>query len=520
MTKFKATDEQVAIFDVVESGDNAVVEAGAGSGKTTTAREATALTPNRRMLCVMYNRAAAEEARASFPKHVKCSTIHGLAYGAVGRLYEQRLNSPHEPAYVVAGRLGVRDRVQVTRDREFGPSQLVSCALAMVDRFCYSADDEITKWHLPPVPGVPTVEQITALHTEAARLHQAGEQRMAQRVKAEWQQAVATYNQLADAVVPIARRVWADLQNPHEGAVRFQHDHYLKMWQLRRPRLRYDTVILDEAQDSNPCRSSLLLAQHHAQLIAIGDSCQQLYAWQGAVDALATWPAEHRLWLTQSWRFGPAVAEEANKWLTLLDAVLRVKGNPNLRSVLVDEMDAPDAVLCRTNAGAIGEVLAALEAGRRPALAGGTKELVALAKAAGELKAGLPTSHHELYTFATWQEVQEYAEESTGSDLRVLVSLVDKYGPDKLLTALAATSDESGADLTVCTTHKSKGLEWPRVKVANDFPEPETDARGHESYSQDEAMLAYVAVTRAQRELKRGSLAVVDTLAPAALVAA
>lgn len=514
MTTFKPTDQQVAVFDVIRDGQNAVVEAFAGSGKTTTARQGTELVPDRRVLTVMYNRAAAEEAKASFPKHVKCSTIHGLAFGALGKNYARRLNQPHEAPNVVARRLGIRERITIGPDRVYGPVQLIGIALGTIDRFCYSADPEISKWHLPPMPGIPTVADITALHAEAARLHRAGDGHRARLVKAQWQRAVDTYNALADAVVPIARRAWDDLRNPHGGAVRFLHDHYLKMWQLSGPRLRYDLIIMDEAQDSNPCRSSLLLAQHHAQLIAIGDANQQLYAWQGAVDALATWPAEQRLLLTQSWRFGPAVAEEANKWLALLHASGQVVGNPNLASRIVDQIDAPDAVLCRTNAGAIREVIAALDAGRRPALVGETaKELISLATAAGELQSGRGTSHPLLYTFSTWQDVEEYSELDSGADLRVLVQLVKKHGPDELLRALSRTTDEARADVTITTAHRSKGREWKQVEIASDFPEPDDqDLDDGALVARDEAMLAYVAVTRGQHTVSRGSLSYVDSL--------
>lgn len=514
MSAFRATDEQTAVFDVMRSGEDAVVEAGPGSGKTRTAREGATLVPNQRVLCLMYNRAAAQEAKASFPAHVKCSTVHGLAYGAVGRHYAQRLAQPYESPEVVAARLGVRGRLRIDNGQHaYGPAQLVGVALAMIDRFCYSSDPEISKWHLPPMPGIPTVEDIKALHAEAAHLHRAGEVHHANLVKAEWQRAVTTYNSLADAVLPIARRAWEDLRDPHGGAVRFQHDHYLKMWQLRKPRLRYDMIILDEAQDSNPCRSSLVLAQQHAQRIAIGDSQQQLYAWQGAVDALATWPAQQRLFLTQSFRFGNAVAEETNKWLTLLDAQFRVTGNPAIPST-IGEVDTPDAVLCRTNAGAIGQVVAMLEAGRRPALVGETaKELISLATAAAELKSGKGTSHRLLYTFESWGQVEEYAEEDSGADLRVLVKLVREYEPDGLLKALAATTDEASADVTITTAHRSKGREWGGVVIANDYPEPEDqDIDGDALVARDEAMLAYVAVSRAQNRLSRGSLAYVDSL--------
>lgn len=154
--------------------------------------------------------------------------------------------------------------------------------------------------------------------------------------------------------------------------------------------------------------ASLVQDQHQAQQIAVGDSAQQLYAWRGAVDALDTWPADRRLYLSQSWRFGPKVAEEANKWLSLLPTSLRLAGNPNLASEIT-ELAAPNAILCRTNAAAMGKVMAFLAGGARVALVGGGAAIKRLAEAAQDLKDGRRTSHPELFLFNSWGEVQDFA---------------------------------------------------------------------------------------------------------------
>lgn len=60
-------------------------------------------------------------------------------------------------------------------------------------------------------------------------------------------------------------------------------------------------------------------------------------------------PADVRLPLAQSFRFGPAVAREANKWLDILHADLRLRGYDRINSV-VTTTSAPGTVLCRTNA--------------------------------------------------------------------------------------------------------------------------------------------------------------------------
>ncbi|ORB76398.1 DNA helicase, partial [Mycobacterium timonense] len=111
-------------------------------------------------------------------------------------------------------------------------------------------------------------------------------------------------------------------------------------------------------------------------------------------------------YLSQSGRGGPAIADEANRWLSQIDTPLRLTGNPAIASELVD-LDAPKAVLCRTNAEAMKRVMDLLAADRRVALAGGGADIRRLAQAAADLKSGRRTSHPELYVFATWGALQE-----------------------------------------------------------------------------------------------------------------
>lgn len=516
MSTYRPTAEQQAVIDACVSGHNLVVEAAAGAGKTSTLRLA-AQQMRGRILYVAYNRAAANEAKASFPRHVRCSTVHGLAMGAVGRQFAARLAAPRQSDTEAARQLGITNPVPLGTSLMLTPANIARLARGAIQKFCHSAADEIGPEHLTALPGMPTAGEIGRWHREVPKLRLAGNHAAAVELMAQWETHMTARQDLAALVLPVARKAWADLRNPRGYKIRFEHDHYLKMWQLTHPELPYDVVMLDEAQDSNPCRSSIVTRQR-SQRIAIGDGCQQLYGWQGAVDALATWPADARLYLTQSWRFGEAVAQEANKWLSIIGTKLRVRGNPTLPTV-VGPLDEPDAVLCRSNAGAVARMLQALEVGQRAALVGGAAGIVRLAEAAGELKAGRPTQHPELFTFQTWEQVQEHAEEESGADLRVFVSLIDKYGPEKIVTALSQAVPENTADVVISTGHKAKGREWDRVQVHDDFHEPKKDDNGVAHVDRAEAMLAYVAVTRARQALDRGGLAWIDQYSAPATVA-
>jgi superfamily I DNA/RNA helicase len=315
--------------------------------------------------------------------------------------------------------------------------------------------------------------------------------------------AIAT---LRAVVVPLASRAWEDLSD-RDGSLRFTHDHYLKMWQLSEPRFPADVVLLDEAQDANPVVQDVVDRQTHAQRILVGDRCQAIYGWRGAVDAMATFNADQRLALSQSFRFGPPIADEANKWLQILQAPLRLRGSDQITSTLAP-LARPDAVLCRTNAEAVSQLMAAAEQGQRAALVGGGNDIRRLAEAATTLKAGLGTDHPELFAFRTWGEVQDYvAQDASGSDLKTFVQLIDAYGPEMVIEVMDRLVPEQAAQVVVSTAHKAKGREWPSVRIATDFHQPKDEDT---PIPQAEAMLAYVAVTRARQVLDPDGLAWVD----------
>ncbi|MQY40201.1 hypothetical protein SRB17_82320 [Streptomyces sp. RB17] len=91
--------------------------------------------------------------------------------------------------------------------------------LRTVSRFCHTADQAITHRHVPKLRGL-----------EGKDLHR----------------------ELAGHIVRIAHKAWTVLQNPDDGCVRFEHDHYLKIWALTQPKLDADYLLLNEAQDTDP----------------------------------------------------------------------------------------------------------------------------------------------------------------------------------------------------------------------------------------------------------------------------
>ncbi|MFJ8637228.1 UvrD-helicase domain-containing protein [Streptomyces sp. NPDC093568] len=473
------TDEQTAAADAFHSGDHLALQAGAGTGKTTTLTLLAHAT-TRRGRYLAYNRAIAQDARARFPATVQCKTAHALAYAALGHRYTRRLNAPRRPAWQTGQALGITRALRIG-DREVTPKALSNATLRTVTRFCHTADEAITYHHVPRLRGLDD----TDLHA-----------------------------QLAAHVVPFAQKAWADLQHPDDGAVRYDHDHYLKAWALTQPRIQADFLLLDEAQDTNPVVEQIFLNQRdHAQLVMVGDSAQAIYQWRGAKDVMTGFDGT-QLTLSRSFRFGPDLAAEANRWLRLADAPIRLTGTAAVPTEL-GPVTQPDAVLCRTNVGAMAQVMAHMAAGHQVGLVGGGDSLQALALAARDLKEGRRTHHPELILFPCWGDLQDYAtHDPAGRDLQPLVHLVDTHGTDSILRAVARLAPELEAQVTVSTAHKAKGREWPRVLVADDFDRAKDDItddhqdtpRPPDPVDDAEARLAYVAVTRTRRRLDLGGL--------------
>jgi superfamily I DNA/RNA helicase len=485
MSNFKNTPEQDAAVEAALTGGNVVITAGAGSGKTSTLRLiADALAPAKGIY-IAYNKAIATDAAKSFPSNVTCRTAHSFAYRAVGHRFGPRLKQRRLTARETARILGVGP-YDLKNGSELAAGRVASMVMETVNKWCHSADEIIGVKHASKVVWeAPGTEDVSY--------------------------------ELASYLAKHAQQAWdSDLKN-EVGKLRFTHDMYVKVWALSNPVLPADFILYDEAQDADPCIAGIVLAQTGKQLIAVGDESQAIYGWRGATDAMKAWPAQHRVSLTKSFRFGPAVAAEANVFLNLLDAPLRIVGHDPIDSK-VGPLTEADAILCRTNAAVIAEALAATAHGRTFAIVGGTDQIKRFAEAAEKLMEGERVSWHaDLGAFKSWDDVLDYVEnDSGGSDLRSLVKLITNFGLQAIYNVCENARPEGAADVTLSTAHKSKGREWNRVRIAADF-QPSEDREG-EGLSRPEAMLMYVAVTRAKLALDCEALAWAKD-APAAPVA-
>lgn len=485
MAGFAPTHEQATVVDLFTKGGPLVVQARAGTGKTSTLQLLAESTP-RQGQYLAFNKAIVTDAERRFPRNVQCATAHSLAFRAEGRRYSHRLNGPRLKSLEVARRLGL-DPLWLTLPhgrKQLSAGYLAGHVMRAVQIFCQTADPAPTRDHFAYIEGIdyPT---------------------------ADGRRTYANNRLVADHCTAALGKAWADIVDP-DGQLRFEHGHYLKMWQLAGPRIPAEFILFDEAQDANPVMLAIVDAQDHAQRVYVGDDCQQIYSFTGAVNALARLRASGaaEATLSQSFRFGPEIAAVANDVLRRLAADPLVRGTDTIPST-VRHVEHPSAVLCRTNAAAVGGFLGMLANGRKPYLVGGGDEVARFARGVLHLQAEGWTTHPELQPFGSWGEVLDYvATDPQGSELKLLVGLIDEFGAQQILDGLSKMPRQRDAEIEISTAHKAKGREWAAVRLAGDFPDTDTDIGLLDPHSPDdgqvddeELRLLYVAVTRARQVL-------------------
>jgi len=479
---FKLTKQQKQIVELANSGEHVAITAGAGTGKTSTLQLIAESKKDLNGLYVAFSKAVQVDAEARFPRSTQCSTAHSLAWRAGGNQYKSRLDAPRLSTSAIVEFLDA-DPITVwfedKRDgsQTYGEGFVAGLAMRMVDKFCQSADLEISEKHMPRIPGLDS--------------------------PGEWKH----HQQIAPKIVELARRAWwRDLVN-FKGQLRFTHDMYLKLFQVKNAQaegddawMRFDFLFADEAQDLSPVMVDIFQRQARlgTQVIAVGDSQQAIYGWRGAVDAMDMIDGAVSAELSLCWRFGEEIAVPVNRMLDILGTDMRLKGMGGPGEV--GEFPGARVVLARSNSRIVYEAMNALGQRRKFAIVGNLpKQIKSFAQGARALMDTGSTFHPELSWASSWSEVLRYVEDDMlGDDLGLMVTLVDDYGTERIIDAMNSAVEEGAADLVLSTMHASKGREWPEVRLCGDY---KRDEEGKPNLSVEDRRLFYVAASRAKTGL-------------------
>lgn len=472
----QATNEQVAIIEAAIAGESFAVPAFAGTSKTATLNAIAQYQPFKRSLYLAFNKAIAQEAQALFPNWVECRTAHSLAYRYViqpSQRFQQKLKSgggfiPFQDIETYAHKM--------PNWPSFGRSRFqINLAISeTLSGFCNSAAYEPDASHVSDTLN-------------------------------DWLQTLKPYEQsafitpLIDSVKALAQAMFDEDQ-----PCAITHDGYLKLFQLRQPKLDYQLVFLDEAQDTNQVLKALLTHQP-AQKIWVGDQHQQIYSWRRASASLLGEPKQ-QFPLTQSFRFGSHIARLAN-------LLLKQAGE---QRVLVGQAEdvpvnsqfdpyAPYSVLCRTNAKVFEVAEFCIERKITFEINGGLDQVAKLIESAYALYQGKLTQVKvsDLALFTSWAEFTQVADEAQKNEWKNIIKFVETHR-DQTLTKIArlhrhaASGTRNNAQVFISTVHKAKGLGFEQVVLASDFDPPESDAKDY----QEQLNVLYVAITRAKKVLK------------------
>jgi DNA helicase-2/ATP-dependent DNA helicase PcrA len=308
-------------------------------------------------------------------------------------------------------------------------------------------------------------------------------------------------------------------------------------------RWRFRHFFVDEFQDVNPLQQQLLAAWLHdrADLCVVGDPNQAIYAWNGADPNYLRNFAKHHpggdtVRLDVNYRSSPQILAVANAVLDHRgeERLVPTRGDgpvPTVRAATDDRTEAAliaraardlhrpegrwadQAVLVRTHA-QTALIETALHQAGIPFRVRGSSGLLERPEVKTALRT-LGTSRTFADALADLGElVNEAGDTERGTNLAALVRLGHDYEavdpqptPAGFLAWLsdntAEQPDAGGDAVEVATFHAAKGLEWPIVHLAG-FEQglvPISYARTRDALD-EERRLVYVAITRAQRELR------------------
>ncbi|KAK7149839.1 hypothetical protein R3I94_009223 [Phoxinus phoxinus] len=479
----------------------------AGTGKTTTLVKYAQQRPHMRFLYLAFNKSVAMQAQRSFPHNVECSTIHSMAFRAVGQRYRnlRKLSNnlqPFDVAWILPEGLG-----------GFVNAKVVTQTL---HNYWASIDQRVGPQHVPSE--YKNTRGKTQYPSEQQRMNFAG---IAQNL---WDQMV-------------------ELQTKKERVYNMTHDGYLKLWQLTRPDLdRYDAIFIDEAQDCTPVIMDIMLSQSCGKIL-VGDPHQQIYTFRGAVNALHAVPHTHIYYLTQSFRFGSEIAYVG---ATILDCCKKVKqilvGGNQDGSVRGEDTQTlqclnlgqrmPEgrvAILSRCNVTVFSEAvrLTDINPSCKIYIVGGVENFglekimdiwVLMQPEDKRKKESLVIKDFFIRGFCRdkmggFMGLKGYATASEDRELEGKLAMVEKFNKriPELVKRIYDRAQKSllYADFILGTVHKSKGLEFDTVVVTDDFMKVPCARHNLQrvggfnaaNVPGDEWNLLYVAITRAKRTL-------------------
>lgn len=468
---------QNAIYGFVTDGTgNGIINAVAGSGKTSTIEECFRRLPRGTYAVFLaFNKAIAEELKA---RGVNARTFHSLCFQPVMQARKARNVNTTKLRDLVDAKLGLDDV------RRYGTFITKLVSLGRQQGLGALQPDTTDAW-----------DAIVA-HHELELEHEEAD--------------YATALQLASQLL-----AWSNASKE----VDFDDLLYFAVRDgITLP--KFDFVFVDEAQDTNTIQRAILrkICRANTRIIAVGDPAQAIYGFRGAdsdsMELIAQEFNAQQFPLSVSYRCPQAVVRHARQWVRHIDPAPTA---PEGEVVALgtkwqsDVFKPNDLVVCRTTAPLISLAYRLLKA-RVPVTIMGKEIGAGLASLVNRMRArGLDHLATKLQAYATREVEKAVAKKQDAKAAAIqdkvdaLLFLIDSLAEtERTVPALLRLIDSLFADtrnaVVLATIHKSKGLEANHVYWLNSSRCPAKWAR-QEWQLQQERNLCYVATTRAKVRL-------------------
>lgn len=240
----KMTAEQQAIMG---TEGNIKINAVAGSGKTTTIIEYARTRPQgSSILYLAFNKAVKLEAAKKFAAkdlhHVKVETAHSLAYRHVVYQHQYEVRQQGYRTHEIAELLDLKGNGE-----KHAAFIVASHINKFITYFCNSRAEKVQQLNYLDVVSDPKAKVFVKT--------------MYPYIEQQTRQLLARMDR---------------------GDIAITHDFYLKKFQLKNPKLPFDYILFDEAQDASAAMLDIFLKQTATKVI-VGDTHQQIYGWRYAV---------------------------------------------------------------------------------------------------------------------------------------------------------------------------------------------------------------------------------------------
>ncbi len=475
---------QTHIVDRTVTQGALIVQAVAGSGKTTTIVKAAQLIPdNVKAIFLAFNKKIAVELGEKLPSHVEAKTLNALGFAVL--------------RYRLKGKAALK--VEGRKTGNLIKSVLPDEAQDVFGELCNIIGKAKSHGLVPKGRKIPS------------GAYEATDER--------WLELMSKYDCEPNGCGEATFIGWANqildagLESLHE--IDFDDMLYVPV-ALDLPAWGYDVIIIDEAQDVSHVQRTLLrkFLKGNTMFIAVGDRHQAIYGFRGAdsksLDNIQRVFKAEELPLSICYRCPRKIVEIAKRFVPHIEASDTAEDGEVLepKEWSVESFSDSDLIVCRNTAPLIELAYKCIAEGVKVTVMGrdiGKGLVNVVKKAAGKRTTDLEAFGPKL---DRWTERQL---SKAGDDEAKVAAVQDKVDCIQILSAGLTTVAELIAAIerifsddvrgtTLATVHKAKGLEAPRVFILEPSLMPSRWAR--QAWQQEqEANLQYVAVTRALETL-------------------